>query len=153
MRCKACGKDHLDESAFYASNKSRCKECIKASVIANRLEKIEYYRSYDRMRGSQPHRVQARLAYQETEAYRTSHSKANQKYLAEQPKRAIARNMVSNALRDGKLFKAPCFICGSDRVEGHHPDYDRPLDVVWLCPAHHKQAHALVRNDEEKDAA
>jgi hypothetical protein len=26
-----------------------------------------------------------------------------------------------------------------------HPDYQRPLHVVWLCRAHHKQLHAQQR--------
>lgn len=152
MRCKACGTDHLEESAFYASNKSRRKECVKASVIANRLEKIEYYRSYDRLRASQPHRVKARLAYAETDAYRESHNNATLKYIEAQPKRRAAQVAVGNALRDGRLQRLPCLVCG-EKAEAHHSDYDRPLDVVWLCQAHHKQAHALVKNDEHKQAA
>jgi len=33
----------------------------------------------------------------------------------------------------------------ANKPEAHHPDYSAPLDVVWLCSAHHKQAHALCR--------
>lgn len=150
MRCKACGCERTPDQ-FYASNKARCKECIKASVKRNRLDKIEYYRSYDRMRASQPHRVEARLAYAETDAYRESHNKATRKYVESQPKRRAAQIAVGNALRDGKLQRFPCMVCG-EKAEAHHPDYDRPLDVVWLCTKHHSQAHALVTNDEEKDA-
>lgn len=143
MRCKACGND-CSPDQFYASNKSKCKECIKKAANENRLAKIDYYRKYDRMRGSQPHRVAARKKYQQTEAFAASHNKATKKYLVSQPKRRAAQVAVGNALRDGRLQKLPCFICGHE-AEAHHPDYDRPLDVVWLCPPHHKQAHALVK--------
>ena len=44
MRCKACLRE-LPLTAFYASNKSRCIECVKASVRENRLAKIAYYRA------------------------------------------------------------------------------------------------------------
>lgn len=142
MRCKTCMND-LPESAFYSSNKSRCKECVKSSVRENRIANIEHYRSFDRMRASQPHRVIARQAYAETDAYRASHNNATKKYVSSQPKRRAAQVAVGNALRDGRLQKLPCFICG-DSAQAHHPDYDRPLDVVWLCDLHHKQAHALA---------
>lgn len=36
-----------------------------------------------------------------------------------------------------------CASCG--RPHGHHPDYSRPLDVVWLCDKHHKEVHAMAR--------
>jgi hypothetical protein len=38
----------------------------------------------------------------------------------------------------------PCLLCG-EKAEAHHTDYDMLLDVIWLCPAHHKQAHAMAR--------
>jgi hypothetical protein len=151
MLCKACGND-CSPDQFYVSNQTRCKECIKAATRKNRLEKIEYYRSYDRMRGSQPHRVAARKEYAETDAYRESHNKASRKYVETQPKRRSAQVAVGNALRDGRLQRMPCLVCGK-KAEAHHPDYDRPLDVMWLCHEHHMEAHALVANDENEVAA
>jgi hypothetical protein len=36
----------------------------------------------------------------------------------------------------------PCSECGStERVHRHHPDYRRPLDIVWLCSACHGAEH------------
>lgn len=134
MICKSCN-GNFDASAFYASNKSRCKTCIKAAVTANRLEKIDYYRSYDRMRASQPHRVEKTKRV--VNAWKLKH-----------PKRRAAQVALGNALRDGRVEKFPCMVCG-EKSEAHHPDYDRPLDVVWLCPPHHKQAHALVKDYKE----
>ena len=29
----------------------------------------------------------------------------------------------------------------TSRVHAHHEDYDYPLDVIWLCPIHHKARH------------
>ena len=60
------------------------------------------------------------------------------------PERKNAQAKVFRALFSGKLTKQPCFICG-EKAEAHHPDYSRPLDVVWLCSSHHKQAHALTK--------
>lgn len=49
------------------------------------------------------------------------------------------------ALRSGELVPASeCAWCGdaSRRIQGHHPDYNRPLMVVWLCDRCHSQHHA-----------
>lgn len=55
MFCKLCQCDK-EASAFYASNQSRCKSCVKASASSYRQQNLEKVRAYDRMRASQPHR-------------------------------------------------------------------------------------------------
>lgn len=54
-----------------------------------------------------------------------------------------ARTAVSNALRDGRLIKQPCEHCGAtEKVQAHHNDYSKPLDVEWLCfKCHREHAH------------
>jgi hypothetical protein len=59
------------------------------------------------------------------------------------PERKNAHGKVRTAIKSGRLVRLPCFVCG-DNAEAHHPDYSRPLDVVWLCSPHHRQAHAIV---------
>lgn len=31
-----------------------------------------------------------------------------------------------------------------ENIYAHHKDYDKPLDVVWLCAHHHALYHALL---------
>lgn len=51
-----------------------------------------------------------------------------------------AHSAVHSAKAKGELVKEPCEICGSKvRVEAHHEDYSKPLDVRWLCNNHHRQ--------------
>lgn len=135
---KTCFKclQSLPLEAFYKHSRmgdgrlGKCMECTKSDVKANRLARIDEVRAYDRLRASQPHRVAARL-----ETVRA--------YVKKFPNRKKANTAVNNAVRDGRLQKLPCMVCGEKAV-AHHPDYERPLDVVWLCQPHHKQAHALV---------
>lgn len=143
MRCKSCLLE-LDETAFYSSNKTKCKECVKSAVRINRLANIDHYRSFDRARGFLPHRVAARAAYRETDAFRISHATAAKKWDVANAIRKKAHDALNNALRSGKIEKQPCFICG-DVAEAHHPDYSAPLAVSWLCSKHHAETHKQHR--------
>lgn len=51
------------------------------------------------------------------------------------------RSRTRRAVKDGRLIRGPCEVCGAAAVDAHHDDYGRPLDVRWLCMQHHKQWH------------
>jgi len=56
-----------------------------------------------------------------------------------------AHNLVKEALKYGRLIKAPCERCGTtEKVEAHHDDYDKPLEVRWLCFTHHREHHRFI---------
>lgn len=50
-----------------------------------------------------------------------------------------ARDKLREAVKSGRITKpSNCQRCGSsDRVQGHHTDYSKPLDVEWLCHCCH----------------
>jgi len=56
-------------------------------------------------------------------------------------KNAKAHNAVATAINNGKLIPQNCEICGKGKVEAHHDDYNKPLEVRWLCKSHHKLLH------------
>lgn len=61
-------------------------------------------------------------------------------------KKLKARIAVHAAVRNGILRKLPCSKCGATlKIEGHHEDYSKPLDVVWLCKPHHHQRHEEIK--------
>lgn len=57
----------------------------------------------------------------------------------------LARWNAKTAIRSGRLVRQPCEVCGDDQVDAHHDDYDKPLDVRWLCRKHHRAAHRPMR--------
>lgn len=120
---------------------NKCIECAKSDVKSNRIERKEHYQEYDRRRGDKPDRVAARRAYAKTAEGKASADEAKAKWARENRIKRRAQNAVSNAVRDGRISKQLCFICGSVDAEAHHADYDRPLDVTWLCDKHHKLLH------------
>lgn len=56
-----------------------------------------------------------------------------------------AHYAVAAAVKDGRLTRLPCEVCGAQPAEAHHDDYLKPLDVRWLCSAHHHGFHAEYR--------
>lgn len=126
-------------SAMGDGHLGKCKECTKKDAKAHRLAKIDQIRAYDRLRSSQPHRkALAKVVHA--------------RWKREHPERRAANVAVGNAIRDGHLKKQLCWVCGG-KGEAHHPDYSRPLDVVWLCRIHHAEAHALVANEQDMERA
>lgn len=57
------------------------------------------------------------------------------------PDRMAARSALTNALKSGQITRQPCEICGNPKTHGHHEDYSKPLDIRWLCRAHHGAVH------------
>ena len=108
----------------------KCKECTKSDATQHRQANLEKVRAYDKMRASMPHRI-------------ALSKEVFQKWKIKHPERRAAQIALGNAVRAGRVQKQPCWVCGL-KAEAHHPDYASALDVVWLCPPHHKQAHALI---------
>ena len=112
-----------------------CKECSKRKSRAYRIANAEHCKAHDRARANLPHVIEAK---------RLGYKKYGPKYKSRFPERIKAMSMVNNALSSGRLQKQPCWICGAT-AQAHHPDYSRPMDVVWLCATHHRQAHNITR--------
>ena len=65
------------------------------------------------------------------------------RWLRQHPARYLAHIAVQSALKSGALVKGPCEICGTTegRIDAHHDDYSKPLEVRFLCRLHHVRLH------------
>ena len=132
--CTKCGAekpltDFYKHPTMADGHLGKCKECHISAVIENRFAKVEYYREYDKRRIA------------ENPARRDLSRKTVAAWIEKHPDRRAAHSAVLNAIRDGRLNKEPCEVCVAEMVHGHHDDYSKPLEVRWLCPAHHRQWH------------
>ncbi|QEQ94892.1 hypothetical protein pEaSNUABM56_00093 [Erwinia phage pEa_SNUABM_56] len=128
MKCNKCGEDK-PETDYYPRNKV-CKECYKKRVLA-----------YQKNEGLEGKRVRCRR-YANSEKGLVLSRVRVKRYSEKHPKKRRAKDALNYAVRSGKIKKMPCEICGEKKAHGHHDDYDKPLEVRWLCPIHHKQWHS-----------
>lgn len=129
-RCSCCGveKPLTDFQVRQASKDgltASCKACLKER---------------DRIRDQSPRRIALKKKYVQGKGKNVAYA-AKRRYIRKNPKKRAAHVLVGNAIRDGKLLKGVCSVCGDKRVQAHHCDYDKPLEVLWLCPKHHEAWH------------
>lgn len=124
--CPECGNVKLF-TEFY-KDKSRkngigcyCKSCVD--------EKCRKYRN------TEPGKA-ANARYTHSHKGRKASKKATAKYKQHNADKIKARSILNHAVRDGKILRLGCEICGA-LAEAHHEDYAQPLNVRWLCKKHH----------------
>lgn len=132
--CRKCTEAKPVES-FYEHPKMRdgrlnvCMECVRQRVSAHYQETRSERAAYERKRQQNPERRAKNRIYAKNRR-------------AQHPEKHQARTAVNNAIRDGKIKRLPCQRCGAtQRVQAHHHDYSKPLDVEWLCFKCHRQEH------------
>jgi uncharacterized OB-fold protein len=57
------------------------------------------------------------------------------------PEKVSARSKARLALKRGTIKKQVCSKCGNVKVDMHHQDYSKPVEIIWLCRRHHQQEH------------
>lgn len=68
------------------------------------------------------------------------------------PIKVQARLEVNKAINRKELMRLPCEFCGSSEdIEGHHEDYTKPLEVIWLCQKHHHEHHERKTKELPKE--
>jgi len=155
INCRACGANKPTED-YYKSNLKECKMCVRARVKAHREANLEKIQAYDRERGQTPERKQKNKDYQKNmkenkpDLWRDMRKDACNKYRSNNKHKVNAVQKLERAVATGKIKKKPCIHCGDVNSEAHHPDYQKSLDVIWLCDLHHKEEHKKLREKERQ---
>lgn len=110
---------------------NKCKECTKNDVKDHREKNLDKVRAYDRQRAKTESRIKHNIEV--TCAWRQ-----------QDKRRQTAHSAVAKAVKNGDLVRQPCETCSNPKSVGHHDDYDKPLDVRWLCQACHTQHHKRI---------
>lgn len=121
--CKECACQRAREHLANARSTREGRTKLKLIAQASRAKHREEIRSSARARNSR--RYRAGYRYQDD------------------PHKRRARGVLRTAVHEGRIVKPDqCSECGwVGRVHGHHEDYSKPLEVVWLCAICHGLRH------------
>lgn len=144
VKCQNCGKD-------FFTRHSQGKWCPdKCRRLGERKSWREYgYRNKDARREHQKKMyinrreeiIERTTKYRKTKAGKRAQRITDARNKIKFPEKIFARQEVMKAVKRGDLQKNPCERCGERKVHGHHTDYSKPLQVIWLCVKHHNEAH------------
>lgn len=139
--CFKC-KRELPLSEFYKHPATRDKRLNKCKDCAKRDTRV-FRKDHDHVRVNDTERYHNQPGRKEQfEGNCESWRKRN-------PKAHEAHKLVQDAVRTGKLVRQTCEVCNAPKAIAHHDDYDKPLDVRWLCKLHHNRFHSEYYVKEE----
>jgi hypothetical protein len=146
--CYIC-KIYQVKSAFYKCKnsyygiQSYCKKCEKIRTNKRKKEKLEYFRRWRKSKAG------IKYFYDNREKINKQRSEWKKKYFKnlndELKKHYKAREIFKYAIKSGKMERGKCMKCGKPNAQGHHFDYSKPLEVIWLCKKHHLEEHNRLR--------
>jgi hypothetical protein len=172
-KCTKCGlvkeyEQFVRHKSYKDGYYSQCKECAykleKAWRQANKEKKNEIRTRY-RQKNRETIRIQDQEMYEaDPERHRERMLKSGQKYRngsKYEETRKIhyethkdeyqARRKLAYAIQSCKIIRPNiCQICGNSnkKIHGHHYDYSKPYDVIWVCCTCHRHIHRKINHRE-----
>lgn len=130
-QCSACRRWLSSDSFSFdrrvrSGLQKRCRECTTIYLREYRKREASALAAKDRERSQRPERKEQA-------------ARADKKRRLQSPEKIAARKAVFRAIHSGKLQKERCAFCGSVNTQAHHPDYAKPLQVVWVCSKCHRE--------------
>lgn len=135
---------------WFQENKERLRDIRKEWRKTN-IEKARKYGRESYYRHSEEYNKKAKeYRYSHIEErkkwrkkYKKIEAENQKKYRSLYPERFAARRMVRSAVEGGFIIKPKeCSKCGNEgKIHAHHPDYSKPLEVIWLCSKCHNKIH------------
>ena len=123
-----------------------CKECRKSfdTAYSKSDKRKKALSKYNNKPERVAHMKEYHVEYMQVEENRQSKRDRQKRWPSKDPRllKVCARKIAYEAKKCGLIKIQPCEVCGTtERLEMHHDDYAKPMDVRWLCKEHHKKYH------------
>lgn len=158
--CKICSAKRSND--WYWANKQRSLDSRKKYYEEHREESLakwkeRYERDKDRilkrsreLNKTLERREKANARMREWNKKNPEKLREKQKiWLEKNPEKRKAHQYVMWAIKLNVIQKpSECQHCGEcKKIEAHHEDYEKPLQVLWLCKLCHEKEHCRIKND------
>ena len=154
-KCRTC-EEAKDLSDFYKhrlikdGHANECKGCQKKRA------KAWYQSSQEKRRNKSKQYYEENrekiLEYRHTDKFRAFNAKGVAKYAKNNREKVKAQQKLNHEIIMGRIVRPIiCEGCGRNTeklIQGHHYDYSKPLDVIWLCIECHADIHRKTSNQE-----
>lgn len=148
FKCKEVKRlsDFYKHSQMEDGYLNKCKECVRkyaGKQYASLSENPEWMAKERKRCREKNKRLDFWGKYKKklTKTKRAKLREIKERWRQNNPIARKAHMIAGNAKRSGRLKPQPCAVCGNEKVEMHHADYSKPLEVTWLCRKHHGEVH------------
>ena len=125
-------------------NEKRKEQKRKASLTfkeKNPNYNSEYHKK--KLNENPDYNKEKRDKIKDSESYKKSHLRRNKNWNKKFPEKRKAHMLVQRRIK----IKGLCQRCKINPAKHrHHPDYSKPLEVIWLCQAHHSEIHRQLNS-------
>ncbi len=141
--CRKCGQE-FNPPPYQDDTDHTCTPCKKIGRKANwKKRKLAGLHNFSGPHN--PEKMKKRMSEYNRSPERKEGARRRASEIRKRPgfkKIQAARTLVKCALKRGDIKRGACVTCGSTiKVCAHHRDYDKPLDIVWLCYSCHNKIH------------
>jgi hypothetical protein len=159
--CKVCKRKKVLDRIALDPEKQKEKERLRSEKRRETQEWKEWRKDYQ-FRKRKEITEKARIYYEKNEASRKKAKEWREKnrtklnvyninYIKRNPLKTASRRFFRTAVESGIIIRpekcSRCFI--ECKAEGHHHDYTKPLEVIWLCHSCHRREHRKHKVENE----
>lgn len=154
QKCKACCNARAKKTVHSAEAIAK-RKAYKAEWQRRKAPILNARRREDYLKNIEKYREDSRIRqkrYMQTEKGKAKHLENSRRWKEKNYEKYSAHQKVKKAIQSGRLIRPEnCEVCKNEgKIEAHHEDYSKPLEVIWMCQYCHLYHHQRSRFHAER---